>query len=196
MSRPSAPAPGARPGDGDGARTLSPATGRRTTMPDVTICSARRRLAGYLLDAFVLSVTFVVGWYAWCLVRYRGIRGPGKHLLGMTVVDQRTGAKPPLRRGLLRGAAKWLLLSQVGVLALAVLDYLDRTARALEVVPERYLSATTATVAVAVQVALLLVTTCWLLWEPERRQLWDKLAGTVVVREPSAPAAPPPRDGL
>ena len=191
MSRPSAPAPGARRGEGDGARTPSPATRRRTTMPDVTICSARRRLAGYLLDAFVLSITFVVGWYAWCLVRYRGLRGPGKHLLGMTVVDQHTGSKPPLHRGLLRGAAKWLLLSQVVVLALAALDYLDRSARALEIVPERYLSATATALALAAQFALLLVTTCWLLWNPQRQQLWDKLAGTLVVRTPVPPSTRP-----
>ena len=165
---------------------------RRTTPPCQSICSARRRLAGYLLDAFVLSVTFVVGWYAWCLMRYRGIRGPGKHLLGMTVVDRRTGAKPPLRRGLLRGIAKWLLLSQVVAPVLLLLDYLDRSARALEVVPDRYLSATAATLAVVTQVVLLLVTTCWLLWNPERQQLWDKLASTLVVRTP-VPPSPPPR---
>ncbi len=167
------------------------ATDRRTTPPDQTICSARRRLAGYLLDGVVLSITFVVGWYAWCLVRYRGLRGPGKHLLGMAVVDRRTGSKPPLHRGLLRGAVKWLLLSQVVVLALAALDYLDRTARALEIVPERYLSATAVTLAVAAQVILLLVTTCWLLWNPQRQQLWDKLAGTLVVRTPMPSSAPP-----
>ena len=167
------------------------ATDQRTTQPDQSICSARRRLAGYLLDGVVLSITFVVGWYAWCLVRYRGLRGPGKHLLGMTVVDRRTGAKPPLHRGLLRGAVKWLLLSQVVVLALAALDYLDRTARALEVVPERYVSATATTLAVAAQVVLLLVTTCWLLWNPQRQQLWDKLAGTLVVRTPVPPSTRP-----
>ncbi len=168
------------------------ATDRRTVSLNQTICSARRRLAGYLLDAFVLSITFVVGWYAWCLVRYRGLRGPGKHLLGMAVVDRRTGSKPPLHRGLLRGAVKWLLLSQVVVLALTALNYLDRTARALEVVPERYLSATATTLAVAAQVVLLLVTTCWLLWNPQRQQLWDKLAGTLVVRTP-VPPTPQPR---
>ena len=47
-----------------------------TPTHDPAICSARRRLAGYLLDSFVLSITFVVGWYVWCLLRYRGIRGP------------------------------------------------------------------------------------------------------------------------
>ncbi len=169
----------------------SRADDRRTTPFDQPVCSARRRLAGYLLDAFVLSITFVVGWYAWCLVRYRGLRGPGKHLLGMAVVDRHTGTKPPLWRGLVRGAAKWLLLSQVVVLALAALDYLDRTTRALEVVPERYLSATATTLAAAAQVVLLLVTTCWLLWNPQRQQLWDKLAGTLVVRTPGPPSALP-----
>ena len=169
------------------------ANDRRTTSLDQTICSARRRLAGYLLDAFVLSITFVVGWYAWCLVRYRGLRGPGKHLLGMTVVDRHAGAKPPLRRGLLRGAAKWLLLSQVVAPVLLLLDYLDRSAQALEVVPDRYLNATIATLAVVAQVVLLLVTTCWLLWNPRRQQLWDMLAGTLVVRTPAPPSAPPRR---
>jgi uncharacterized RDD family membrane protein YckC len=163
-------------------------------MPGGAICSARRRLAAYLLDGVVISLTFVVGWYAWCLVRYRGVRGPGKHLLGMAVVDRRTGAKPTLRRGLLRGAAKWLLLAQVAVPILLVLDYLDRAARSLEVVPDRYLSATSAALAVALQVALLLVTTCWLLWDPQRRQLWDRLAGTIVVRDRAPTSAPPPRD--
>ena len=181
-------------GTSDAHRAPQPmANDRRTTSLDQTICSARRRLAGYLLDAFVLSITFVVGWYAWCLVRYRGLRGPGKHLLGMTVVDRHTGAKPPLRRGLLRGAAKWLLLSQVVAPVLLLLDYLDRSAQALEVVPDRYLSATITTLAVVAQVVLLLVTTCWLLWNPRRQQLWDMLAGTLVVRTPAPPSTPPRR---
>ncbi len=171
----------------------SPADDARVAHGDRAICSARRRLAAYLLDAVVLGLTFVVGWYVWCLVRYRGIREPGKHLLGMMVVDRRTGAKPAFRRGLVRGAAKWLLLAQVAVPALVVLDYLDRTARALEVVPDRYRSATASTLAVALQVVLLLVTTCWLLWDPQRRQLWDKLAGTLVVRDQAPTTAPPPR---
>ena len=81
----------------------------------------------------------------------------------------------------------------VVVLALAALDYLDRTARALEIVPERYLSATAATVSVVLQVVLLLVTTCWLLWNPQRQQLWDKIAGTLVDRSPVPPSAPPRR---
>lgn len=152
-------------------------------------------MAAHLLDGIVLGLTFVVGWYVWCLVRDRGIRGPDKHLLGMAVVDRRTGAKPPFRRGLLRGAAKWLLLAQLAVPALLVLDYLDRTARALDVVPDRYLSAASATLAVALQTALLLVTSCWLLWDRERRQLWDTLAGTLVVRDHASPSVRPRRSG-
>ena len=160
------------------------------------ICSARR-LAGYLLDGFVLSITFVVGWYAWCLLRYRGIRGPGQQFLGVTVVDRRTGTKPARRRSLVRGLAKWLLLSQVVALAMLALDYFDRAARTLEVVPDRYLSATSVVLATAVQLGLLLVTTCWLLWDPQRQQLWDKLADTLVVHKqtppPTSPRHSPPR---
>jgi uncharacterized RDD family membrane protein YckC len=152
------------------------------------ICSARRRLAGYVINTFVLSVTFVVGWYAWSLLRYRELRGPGYHFLKMRVVDRRTGAKPTWRRGLVRGLAKWLLLSQIITLAVLVLNYLDRATRALEVVPDRYLSAAWVVVATGVQIGVLLVTTCWLLWDPLRQQLWDKLAGTLVVRAQPRPA--------
>lgn len=155
------------------------------------IGSARRRLAGFLLDTVVLGLTLVVGWYAWSLVRYRGLRGPGKQLLGLTVIDRRTGEKPAWRRGLVRGGVKWLLLGKLVVLALLALDYLDRSARALEVVPDRYVSATSATLGVGIQVGLLLLTTCWLLRTPQRQQLWDQLAGTLVVRTPG-PAAHPP----
>ena len=97
--------------------------------------------------------------------------------------------------GRARRTEYWMfqLINTIVVLALAALDYLDRTARALEIVPERYLSATAATLALVVQVALLLVTTCWLLWNPQRQQLWDTLAGTLVVRSPVPPSAPPPR---
>ena len=153
------------------------------------IGSARRRLAGFLLDTVVLGLTLVVGWYAWSLVRYRGLRGPGKQLLGLAVIDQRTGGKPAWRRGLVRGGVKWLLLGKIAVLTLVALDYLDRTARALEVVPDRYISATSATLAVGIQVGLLL-TTGWLLRTPQRQQLWDQLAGTLVVRTPTSPARP------
>lgn len=157
------------------------------------ICSARRRLAGYLLDGVILSLTFVVGWYAWSLARYRALRGPGQHFMKMKVVDRRTGAKPRLRQTAVRSAAKWLLLGQIIGIVVLLLDYGDRAARSLEFVPDRYLGTTEVVVAAAVQIGVLLVTTCWLLWNPERQQLWDKLAGTVVVhdRPPASDAAVP-----
>ena len=34
---------------------------------------------------------------------------------------------------------------------------------------------------------------CWLLWDKDKQQLWDKLAGTVVVDDPDKQLGPSPR---
>jgi uncharacterized RDD family membrane protein YckC len=175
------------------------ATARSRPPRDLTICSARRRLVGYWLDWFVVFITLFVGWYVWSLVRYRGLRAPGKQLLGMTVVDERTGRPPSFRRRLLRSGAKWLLLSPGIVLVLKVLDGFDRAARAVDLLPDRYLTATHSTLAIMAQLIFLLATTCWLLRNSRRQQLWDLLAGTIVVRIPQPPlptGEPPTGDGI
>jgi uncharacterized RDD family membrane protein YckC len=37
------------------------------------------------------------------------------------------------------------------------------------------------------------VADCWLLWDKDKQQLWDKIAGTVVVNDPDKRLAPASR---
>src|SRR2546425_543109 len=67
-------------------------------LPDgATLCSPWKRLGGNLLDGVVMAVTLVVGWFVWSVVVWGRGQSPGKQLLGMTVIVERT--RRPARRG-------------------------------------------------------------------------------------------------
>lgn len=155
------------------------------TRPAVTLdlSSRRRRFFGYLLDIIIVPLTFWVGWYLFAFAVYRRFGSPGALLLKLRVVDQRTGGKPTLRRALLRGVGKWVILSAallpavIGVLAglaAAGIDRIPGDTNRIHDAIEQYF-------APLVTVTIFAVLATLFFRDRQRQAVWDKLAETVVV---------------
>lgn len=54
--------------------------------------SAGKRFGAYLLEALLIVVTLVIGWFIWSLIAWGKGQTPAKQLLHMRCVDQQSGA--------------------------------------------------------------------------------------------------------
>jgi len=108
-------------------------------------------------------VTLGIGWAVWSLIVWRNGQTPAKQLLGTTVVVET----------IRKAAGWWRMLWRELVLKSAV-----GTIPSLLV----FTAAPRAYWWLALPLTIALY--CWLLWDPFRQQLWDKLAGTLVVDDP------------
>ena len=73
-------------------------TASASPKPTTTVSSANvwhRPLVSLLVDFFLGALTLGVGWLVWALVIFSRRQSPGGQLLGLTVVDHRTGGIPP-----------------------------------------------------------------------------------------------------
>ncbi len=108
-------------------------------------------------------MTLGIGWAVWSLIVWRNGQTPAKQLLGTTVVVET----------IRKAAGWWRMLWRELVLKSAV-----GTIPSLLV----FTAAPRAYWWLALPLTIALY--CWLLWDPFRQQLWDKLAGTLVVDDP------------
>ena len=77
----------------------------------ITTTSARKRLAGFLLDVVLLVATLGIGYLVWALILYRSGRSPAKQLLGMRVIKLKDDRPAGWWRMVWREIAKLVMLT-------------------------------------------------------------------------------------
>ena len=77
----------------------------------ITTTSARKRLAGFLLDVALLVATLGIGYLVWALILYRSGRSPAKQLLGMRVIKLKDDRPAGWWRMVWREIAKLVMLT-------------------------------------------------------------------------------------
>lgn len=92
------------------------------TSNDVELASQGRRLAGFVLDLFLIVITLVIGWVIWYLFVAGDGQSPAKRLLGIRVIHD-DGTTAGLGWMIIRdwavriiafGAVEWVLLAVLG----------------------------------------------------------------------------------
>jgi uncharacterized RDD family membrane protein YckC len=77
----------------------------------VAVSSLLQRARAALLEIGLIVLTGGVGWLVWSVITYRDGQSPGKRLLGMRVVDLRTGLTASGGRMLIRESSKVVALA-------------------------------------------------------------------------------------
>jgi uncharacterized RDD family membrane protein YckC len=72
-----------------------------------------RRLAAALLDGFLMLFTLFIGWIIWSVILYSKSTSPAKKILGMQIVDSKTGAPASMQQMLLREVLGKMILGPV-----------------------------------------------------------------------------------
>lgn len=67
-----------------------------------TLASPWRRFGAQLLNALLTIVTLYIGWIIWTIVLWSKGQNPGQRILGLRVVDERTGLPPGRGRMFIR----------------------------------------------------------------------------------------------
>lgn len=119
----------------------------------VHLSSVGRRLGAHLLDGLLTIVTLGIGWLVWTLIIWKNGQSPGKQLLGMRVIDLRSGRSGNWGKMFFREViCKFFIIGLIG---------------GLLIIPS-------------------LLGSIWLLWDRNKQELWDKMADTVVVNDPTS----------
>ena len=130
------------------------------TSNDVELASQGRRLAGFVLDLFLIVITLVIGWVIWYLFVAGDGQSPAKRLLGIRVIHD-DGTTAGLGWMVIRdwavrliafGAVEWVLLAVLG-------EEVGGSIFALAWV----------------------VAALWCVWDADRQCVWDKIMRTRVV---------------
>ena len=77
------------------------------------LVSNGKRFGAYVLDAVLVIVTLIIGWFIWMFIILGKGQTPGKALLGIRVVDANTGRVPSYGTMALRVLVYQLLLGNV-----------------------------------------------------------------------------------
>ena len=130
------------------------------------------RFGGVLLDTLLASFTFYIGWLAWfAVVSWKG-KSPGKQLLGMVVLDYKSGRVASLWQLWLRDVV--IRMVAPFALLIIVVEAADSSPAAHEGGPLYYVLLM-AGYYTAAAIAILI--------SKDGRAPWDYLARTVVRRE-------------
>ena len=124
------------------------------------LASQGRRLAGFVLDAFLIPMTLLIGWIVWYLLAARRGQSPAKQLLGMHVIRE-NGATADLGWMLIRDLV--IRLVAFGALYGVVLAILGDG------------------VGGAINSLIFVLAALWCIWDVNRQCLWDKIAQTRVI---------------
>ena len=127
---------------------------------DTVLASQGRRLAGFILDSFLIVITLLIGWVIWYLFAARRGQSPAKRLLGMRVIRE-DGATADLG---------WMLIRDLAVRGIA---FGALYGLLVAVLGER--------VGGAINSFVFVVAALWCIWDANRQCLWDKIARTRVV---------------
>ena len=82
-------------------------------VPYELLASPWRRLGGALLSGLLFIVTLGIGYLIWAIITWQDSTTPAKKMLGMRVVDARTGA-PLTFGGMVMRQVVWYLVIAVG----------------------------------------------------------------------------------
>jgi uncharacterized RDD family membrane protein YckC len=127
---------------------------------DTVLATQGRRLAGFILDSFLIVITLLIGWVIWYLFAARRGQSPGKRLLGMRVIRE-DGATADLGWMLIRDlAVRGIAFGAVYGVLVAVLGE---------------------GVGGAINSLIFVVAALWCIWDANRQCLWDKIVRTRVV---------------
>ena len=84
------------PPNGSSSNSFSQANG------GITPCSNGQRLGAALLDGLLFVVTLGIGWLSWDILLLSKATSPAKKMLGLRIVDIKTGAPATMQQMLLR----------------------------------------------------------------------------------------------
>jgi uncharacterized RDD family membrane protein YckC len=84
------------PPNGSSSNSFSQANG------GITPCSNGQRLGAALLDGLLFVVTLGIGWLIWDILLLSKATSPAKKMLGLRIVDIKTGAPATMQQMLLR----------------------------------------------------------------------------------------------
>ena len=82
------------------------------TVPPVPVTNGAR-LGAALLDGLLAVATLFIGWLIWSVVLYSQSTSPAKKMLGLQIVDAKTGAPATMQQMLLREVLGKMVLSPV-----------------------------------------------------------------------------------
>lgn len=80
-------------------------------VPPATLASPARRFGGLCLSFLLLIGTLVIGYIIWSIIAWNHSQTPSKQLLGMRVVDSRTGVPATFGQMVMRQVVWSLVLS-------------------------------------------------------------------------------------
>jgi uncharacterized RDD family membrane protein YckC len=115
--QPSQPAAGADPAAGYGQPPGYPVAQYATTkvlpVPPQALASPGKRFGGFLLSIVLVVVTLVIGYLIWALIVWKDSATPAKQVLGMRIIDARTG-QPMTYGGMVMRQVVWSLVLSIG----------------------------------------------------------------------------------
>lgn len=82
------------------------------TVPPVPVTNGAR-LGAALLDGLLAVATLFIGWLIWSVVLYSQSTSPAKKMLGLQIVDAKTGAPATMQQMLLREVLGKMVLSPI-----------------------------------------------------------------------------------
>lgn len=94
-------------------------------VPPERLASPGRRLGGALLSALLVIVTLVIGYLIWAIVCWTKSTTPAKRLLGMQVVNARTGAPATFGEMVMRQVVWQIVLSIGSSVTFGILGIVD-----------------------------------------------------------------------
>jgi uncharacterized RDD family membrane protein YckC len=139
----------------------------------------QHRLAGLVLDAALMMVTFYIGYFVWALIVWGQGQTPGKQILRMRVYSSENFSPATWPHMAVRQFLIPLTISLGGLIPIVFLGGIEATL-------ESSASSITATVIVLVYIATLafqLVDAFWILKGDDRRRITDLWAKTDVLNE-------------
>ena len=71
------------------------------------------RLGAALLDGLLMVVTLFIGWLVWSVVLYSQSTSPAKKMMGLQIVDAKTGAPATMQQMLLREVLGKIVLGSI-----------------------------------------------------------------------------------
>lgn len=90
-----------------------------------TLATPARRFAGFLLSFVLTILTLVIGYLIWAIIAWTKSATPAKQLLGMRVIDSRSGAPATFGQMVMRQVVWTLVLGLASAVTGGILGIVD-----------------------------------------------------------------------
>jgi uncharacterized RDD family membrane protein YckC len=94
-------------------------------VPPEQLASPGRRFAGMLLTIVLMIVTLFIGYLVWAIIAWTKSRTPAKQVLGMQVINARTGAPATFGEMVMRQVVWSLVLGIASSITFGILGIVD-----------------------------------------------------------------------